>query len=162
MSLAAAVAERGFAVEPFEQVDNGRFVVAQRVGNLVYTSGQVSTWDGKEVKGRVGSELTLEQGQEAALFCTLNCLRAIRTVVPSLDEIRRFVKVLGMVNVAPGFDDTTHVIDGCSTFLRETFGDHGRHARSAVGMTLPYGWAVEIEMVVEAVSPGGLSCDSDR
>jgi enamine deaminase RidA (YjgF/YER057c/UK114 family) len=148
MSLSAALAERGYVLEPFDELDNGRFVMAQRVGNLVYTSGQVSTWDGREVKGRVGSDLTLEEGREAALFCALNCLRAISTVVP-LDEVRQFVKVLGMVNVAPGFDDTTRVIDGCSVFLRETFGDLGRHARSAVGMTLPYNWAVEIEMIVE-------------
>lgn len=153
MRLTQALADRGFTIEPFQHLDNGRFVLAQRTGPLVYTAGQVSTWDGKDVKGRVGSDLTLEQAQEAALFCTLNCLRAIRTVVPSLDEIRTFVKVLGMVNVAPGFDDTTRVIDGCSTFLRDTFGDLGQHARSAVGMTLPYGWAVEIEMIVEVESP---------
>lgn len=149
MSIVEALAQKGFAIEPFETPDNGRFVLARRVGDLVYTSGQISSWEDKELKGRVGDDLTLEEAQEAALYCTLNCLRAIRTVVPSLDELRSFVKVLGMVNVAPGFNDTTRVIDGCSTFLRETFGDLGQHARSAVGMTLPYGWAVEIEMIVE-------------
>jgi enamine deaminase RidA (YjgF/YER057c/UK114 family) len=149
MSLTAALAEQGYTIEPFEELDNGRFVLARRVGSLVYTSGQVSSWEGREIKGRVGSDLTLEEGSAAARFCALNCLRAIRTVVPSLDEVHQFVKVLGMVNVAPGFDDTTRVIDGCSVFLRETFGDLGSHARSAVGMTLPYNWAVEIEMIVE-------------
>jgi enamine deaminase RidA (YjgF/YER057c/UK114 family) len=148
MGITDALAGRGFAIEPFDEVDNGRFVVAQRIGGLVYTSGQVSTWEGKELKGHVGGDLTLEEGREAALFCTLNALRAIRTVVPSLDAIQQFVKVLGMVNVAPGFNDTTRVIDGCSTFLRDVFGDVGRHARSAVGMQLPYDWAVEIELIV--------------
>lgn len=115
----------------------------------VYTSGSTSGWDGREFKGKVGADLTVEQGYEAARFAALNCLRAVKTVTGTLDRVKRVVKVFGMVNVAPGFDKTPDVIHGCSDLLIEVFGDAGRHARSAVGVTLPYNWAVEIEMVVE-------------
>ena len=148
MSFEQKVKEMGYIIEPVD-LDTGKFVQAVRTGNLVYTSGQVSSWGGKAVKGKVGQDLTLEQGYEAARFCALNNLRAIKTVSGSLDNILRVVKVLGMVNAAPGFDDTPGVINGCSDFIREVFGNAGHHSRSAVGMTLPVGWAVEIEMVVE-------------
>lgn len=148
MSYERKLAELGYAIEPVE-LDTGKYVQAVRVGNLVYTSGQIPSWQGRQIKGKVGAELSAEQGYEAARLCALNALRAIKTVAGSLDNVARFVKVLGMVNVAVGFDDTSGVIHGCSDFLREVFGEAGHHARSAVGMTLPAGWAVEIEMIVE-------------
>ena len=80
---------------------------------------------------------------------SLRCLRAVKSRIGSLDDIVRIVKVLGTVNVAPGFDDTPSVIHGCSDFLREVFGPAGYHARSAVSMTIPENFAVEVEMVVE-------------
>lgn len=147
MSYEAKLKSMGLDVAPVE-LAFGKFVQAVRVGNLVFTSGQVSAWGDKTIKGKVGGDLTPEQGYEAARYCTLNCLRAIKALT-SLDNIVQVVKVLGMVNVAPGFDGTPSVINGCSDFLREVFGDAGKHARSAVGMTLPLNFAVEIEMVVE-------------
>jgi enamine deaminase RidA (YjgF/YER057c/UK114 family) len=140
----------GYVVEP-AQLDNGKFVQATKVDNLVFTSGQVPSWGGKSIKGKIGGDLTVEQGYEAAKLCALNNLRAIRAVVASLDNIVRFVKVFGMVNVAPGFENTPAVINGCSEFIREVFGEAGHHSRSAVGMTIPLNWAVEIEMVVEVM-----------
>jgi enamine deaminase RidA (YjgF/YER057c/UK114 family) len=148
MSYEAKLKEMGYTIEP-TQLDNGKFVQAVRSGNLIFTSGQVSSWQGKEIKGKVGRDLTVEQGYEAARMSALNALRAIKTVAGSLDKVVRIVKVLGMVNVAPDFDNTPGVIHGCSDFLRELFGEAGFHARSAVGMTIPFNFAVEIEMVVE-------------
>ena len=154
MSYEAKLTSMGYKIEPADPLDNGRFVAAVRIGDLVFTSGQVSVWGDKVVKGKVGADVSLEQAIEAARFCTLNNLRAVKAVVGSLDHIVRVVKVLGMVNVAPGFDETPAVIHGCSDFLREVVGDAGRHARSAVGMTLPLNYAVEIEAIFE-VRGGG-------
>ncbi|MCA9982854.1 MAG: RidA family protein [Anaerolineales bacterium] len=148
MSYEAKLKAMGYEIEP-AVMDNGKFLAAVRTGNLVYTSGQVSGWGGKDIKGKVGADLTVEQGYEAAKFSALNCLRAVKAVTGSVDSIVRIVKVLGMVNVGPGFDDTPGCIHGCSDLLREVFGPAGHHARSAVGMTIPFNWAVEIEMVVE-------------
>lgn len=131
------------------ELNTGRFQRAVRAGNLVYTSGQVSAWEEREIKGKLGRDLSIEQGYEAARLCTLNCLRAVKTVVGSLDAVTRVVKVFGMVNVAPDFDSTPDVIHGCSDLLLEVFGEAGRHARSAVGMTIPYNYAVEVELIVE-------------
>ncbi|MBU6335741.1 MAG: RidA family protein [Chloroflexi bacterium] len=148
MSYEARLSALGYIVEPVA-LDAGRLVHAVRSGNLVFTSGQVSRWGDDEIRGRLGAELTVEQGYAAARMSALNCLRAVKAVTGSLDAVRRIVKVLGMVNVAPGFVDTPGVIHGCSDLLIEVFGDAGRHARSAVGMTLPLNYAVEIEMIVE-------------
>lgn len=148
MSYETKLAEMGYTIEPIE-MDNGKFVQAVQTGNLIFTAGNVSRWSNEEMKGKVGSDLTVEQGYEGAKFAALNCLRAIKTVTGSLENVTRFVKVLGMVNVAPGFNNTPGVIHGCSDLIREVFGEVGYHARSAVGMTLPFDYAVEIEMVVE-------------
>ena len=148
MSFEAKLRELGYTVEPIE-LNAGRLMHAVRTGNLIYTSGQVSRWGDREIKGKVGRDLSLEEGYEAARFSALNCLSAVKALAGSLDNVVRFVKVLGMVNVAPEFDNTPGVIHGCSDLLIQVFGDAGRHARSAVGMTLPLNFAVEIEMVVE-------------
>lgn len=148
MSYETKLKEMGYTIEPV-QLDNGKFVQAVRTGNLIFTSGQVSRWGDKELKGKVGRDLSVEEGYEAARMAALNALRAIKTVAGSLDNVVRFIKVLGMVNVAPDFDNTPGVIHGCSDLLRAVFGEVGYHARSAVGMTIPFNYAVEIEMVVE-------------
>jgi len=83
---------------------------------------------------------------------TLNALQAVHTLV-GLDNVVRIVKVLGMVNVAPGFDNTPAVIHGCSDLLLEVFGDAGRHARSAVGMVIPFAFATEVELIVQVAHP---------
>lgn len=99
------------------------------------------------VRGKVGGDLTLEQGRAAARTTALSILATLHAELGDLDRIERFIKVFGMVNVAPGFDQTPAVIDGCSDLLVEVFGDAGRHTRSAVGLAeLPFGIAVEIEL----------------
>jgi enamine deaminase RidA (YjgF/YER057c/UK114 family) len=148
MSYEAALREMGYDLKPVD-LDNGKFLLAVQTGNLIYTAGCVPVWDGTVIKGKVGDDLTVEEGYQAARLCTLNCLAAIKTVSGSLDRISRIVKVFGMVNVAPGFDDTPGVIHGCSDLLREVFGEVGHHARSAIGLTVPFNFAVEIEMIVE-------------
>lgn len=119
-------------------------------GNLLFLSGNGPTWDGRTWSGQLGREYTVEQGYEAARFCALNLLSAARTALGTLDRVRRVVKVLGMVNSAPGFVQQPQVINGCSDLLVELFGQNGRHARSAVGMAaLPSNIPVEIEMILE-------------
>ena len=148
MSYEAKLKELGYDVQPVD-LNTGRFLHAVRTGNLIYTSGQVSAWDGVEVRGKLGQDLTVDAGYEAARMSALNALAAVKTLSGSLDNVTRVVKVLGMVNVGPDFNDTPGVIHGCSDLLLEVFGDAGRHARSAVGMTIPFDFAVEVEMVVE-------------
>lgn len=143
MSYEAKLRELGHTVEPVE-LNAGKIMLAVRTGNLIYTSGQVSRWGGQGIEGKLGADLTVEQGYTAALYSALGCLAAVKTLAGSLDNVVRIVKVLGMVNVAPGFDNTPGVIHGCSDLLLEVFGEAGRHARSAVGMTIPNNYAVEI------------------
>lgn len=139
----------GYVLEPIA-LDNGKFVHAVRTGKLVYTSGQLPQWGDKTWKGKVGADVTLEEAQMAARICVLNALRAVKAVAGSLEDIKRIVKIFGMVNVAPGFDATPAVMNGASEFLREIFpGEAGLHSRSAVGMVLPLNFAVELEMIVE-------------
>ena len=100
------------------------------------------------VRGKVGSDLTLEEGRDAARLTGLSILATLNDELGDLDRIERIVKVFGMVNVAPGFNQTPAVIDGCSDLLVEVFGDAGRHTRSAVGLAeLPFDIAVEIELI---------------
>jgi enamine deaminase RidA (YjgF/YER057c/UK114 family) len=148
MSYEARLTAMGYTIEPIE-LNAGKLMLAVRSGNLIFTSGQVPNWEGQTVMGKVGQDLSVEQGYAAARLCTLNCLRAVKTLAGSLDAVTRIVKVLGMVNVAPDFNNTPAVIHGCSDLLLEVFGEAGRHARSAVGMTIPLNYAVEVEMVVE-------------
>jgi enamine deaminase RidA (YjgF/YER057c/UK114 family) len=148
MSAEAKLRTLGYLVEPVE-LNAGRLMLARRSGKLIYTSGQVPNWEGRSIKGKLGRDLSVEQGYEAAQLATLNCLRAIKTLAGSLDDVAQVVKVFGMVNVAPDFDDTPAVIHGCSDLLIEVFGEAGRHARSAIGLTVPHNYAVEIELIVE-------------
>ena len=100
------------------------------------------------VRGKVGSDLTLEQGREAARITGLSILATMQAELGSLDRVERLIKVFGMVNVAPGFNRTPAVIDGCSDLMVEVFGEAGRHTRSAVGLAeLPFDIAVEIELI---------------
>jgi enamine deaminase RidA (YjgF/YER057c/UK114 family) len=140
--------ELGYTLEPVE-LNAGKLMLAVRSGNLIFTSGQVSRMGEREIKGKLGADLSVEEGYEAARICTLGCLSAVKALAGSLDNVVRVVKILGMVNVAPGFDNTPGVIHGCSDLLIDVFGDAGRHARSAVGMTIPLNYAVEIEMIAE-------------
>ena len=127
------------------------YVRAVRAGNLVFLSGHgPARAEGGFVSGKVGGELTLEQGQEAARLTAISLLSSLRAEIGDLDKVVRVVRVFGMVNCGPDFKDHSLVINGCSDLLVAVFGEQGRHARAAVGMTsLPMGLAVEIEMVVE-------------
>ena len=122
MSFEAKLQEMGYTLKPIE-LNAGRLMLAVRTGNLVYTSGQVPNRDGRAIKGKVGQDVSVEEGYEAAKLATLNCLELIRTVVGSLDNVVRIVKVFGMVNVGPDFNDTPAVVHGCSDLLIELFGE---------------------------------------
>lgn len=126
------------------------YVPAVRVGDLVFTSGQIPLRDGRVVyAGKVGADLTVEQGYEAARLCALNGLAVVRALVGGLHRVRQVVRVVGYVNSAPGFTGQPQVLNGASELLVAVFGEAGRHARSAVGVSeLPLGSAVEVELVV--------------
>jgi len=126
------------------------YVPARRVGDLITTSGQVAVKDGEFLHiGRVGAEVTLEQGRECARLCALNCLAAVKGVLGSLDDVAEVVELRGFVNSAPDFFGQPEVIDAASELMLELFGEDGRHARSAVGASpLPRNVPVELEMVV--------------
>jgi enamine deaminase RidA (YjgF/YER057c/UK114 family) len=114
---------------------------------IVHVGGHGPVAGTDVVRGKVGGELSLEQGRAAARTTALSILATLQAELGDLDRIERFIKVFGMVNVAPGFDQTPAVIDGCSDLLVEVFGAAGRHTRSAVGLAeLPFGIAVEIEL----------------
>ena len=129
----------------------GTYVTVARSGTLLFLSGHGPVRDGRVVyQGKVGRDLTIEQGQAAARLTGLNLLATVRDNLGSLDRVRRVVKVLGMVQCADDFTEHPKVINGFSDLMVEVFGDAGRHARSAVGMgSLPFGIAVEIEMILE-------------
>ena len=129
----------------------GAYVPAVRTGNLVFLSGAGPIGDGEIVTGKVGGpDVDLDRAVHAARLVGLQLLAALRWELDSLDKVTRIVKLLGMVNCAPGFNNTPAVIDGCSQLLLDVFGDAGKHARSAVGQAeLPFDISVEIEMVVE-------------
>lgn len=124
----------------------GKLAPAVRTGNLVYTSGATS-----RITGKVGGEVTVEQGYEAARQAILGCLGSVEWLIGDLDKVTRVVKLLGMVNCAEGFSNTPAVIHGATDTLIEIFGQEiGWHARSAIGVyQLPGDAAVEIELIVE-------------
>ena len=127
------------------------YVNAVKVGNLLYLSGRgPSKADGTYITGKLGKDLTIEQGYEAARLTAINHLSVLKTELGSLNKVKRVVKVLGMVNCTEDFKDQPKVMNGYSDLMVEIFGDKGKHARSAVGMyALPLGMAVEVEIIVE-------------
>jgi enamine deaminase RidA (YjgF/YER057c/UK114 family) len=126
------------------------YLPAKRTGNLVYTSGQLPMESGKLVgSGKVGAEVTPEEGKALARLCALNALAAVHSLV-GIDSVTQVVKVVGFVASAPGFNGQPGVINGASDLLGEVFGDDGTHARSAVGVAeLPLDAPVEVELIVE-------------
>ena len=143
------LAELGITL-PAARPPMANYVPARRVGTLVYTAGQVSGTAEREIKGKLGAELSVEQGREAARISALNCLAALLTVVDSLDRVQQLVRVGVFVNSAAGFNQQPLVANGASDLFVEVFGDAGRHARTAVGVNeLPAGFAVEVELVAE-------------
>ncbi|GAC1328217.1 MAG: RidA family protein [Chloroflexota bacterium] len=137
---------------PQPRAPMANYVPARRIGNLVYTAGQVSGNPDREYKGKLGAELSIEQGREAARVCALNCLAAVLTVTDSLDAIKSLVRVGAFVNSAAGFDQQPAVANGASDLFVEIFGEAGRHARTAIGVNeLPAGFSVEIDLVAELI-----------
>src|ERR1700752_2776624 len=126
------------------------YVPAVRSGNLVYTSGQLPMQSGKlAATGKLGADVTPEDGKELARICALNALAAVDLLV-GIDAVTQVVKVVGFVASATGFNGQPGVINGASDLLAEVFGDRGAHARSAVGVSeLPLDAPVEVELVVE-------------
>ena len=127
------------------------YVRAVRTGNLVYLAGHgPSKADGSLITGKLGKDMTIEQGYEAAKQTGISLLSSLKAEIGDLSKVKRFVKVLGMVNCTPDFTDQPKVINGFSDLMVSIYGEKGKHARSAVGMmSLPNGMAVEIEMIVE-------------
>jgi enamine deaminase RidA (YjgF/YER057c/UK114 family) len=128
------------------------YVNAVRTGNLLYLAGKGprSGKDGRRPQGKVGRDYTVEEAYQHARTVGLDLLAVMRQELGSLDKVKRVVKVLGMVNASPEFEDHPKVINGCSDLFVQVLGDKGKHARSAVGMgSLPMGIPVEIEVIVE-------------
>jgi enamine deaminase RidA (YjgF/YER057c/UK114 family) len=155
MSVEDRIIELGYRLgEPPEPL--GQYVRCVVSGGFAFTAGH-GPFDeaGKvSVRGQVGGDLSVDQGQQAARLSVLACLASLKSALGSLDNIERIVKLLGFVNCAPGFTDTSAVMNGASELLLDAFGASGVHARAAIGTTvLPGGIPVEIELVAR-VAPG--------
>lgn len=149
MTVTARLAELGIEL-PDVVAPLAAYVPAVRTGNLVYTAGQLPIQAGELLAtGKVGAEISPEQGNELARVCGLNALAAVHALV-GIDSVVRIVKVTGFVASAPGFSGQPGVVNGASELFGETFGEAGAHARSAVGVSeLPRNAPVEVEIIVE-------------
>ncbi len=136
-------------ITPTKPIAN--YVKAVIVGNLVYLSGHgPDKPEGGMLAGKVGAELTLEQAKVAARMVGISLISTLKAEIGDLNKVKRIVKLLGMVNSIPTFEQHPQVINGCSDLLVEVFGENGKHARSAIGVgSLPMNIPVEIEMIVE-------------
>ena len=150
MSAETKLKEMGIEL-PAARKPVGNYVPAVRTGNLVFLSGHGPLREDETlIRGKVGADLTLEEGYEAARRVAIGLLGSLKAEIGDLNKVRRVVKLLGMVNCTPDFGEQPKVINGASDLLVDVFGDSGKHARSAVGMNaLPMNIAVEIEMIVE-------------
>ncbi len=135
------------------KVDYSRFIFEPGVqaDNLLFISGQCPEIDGKmQYTGRLGEEIDIDTGKKAARLAALNCLAEIEHVLGSLDRVEKFIRVMGYIRSANGFGEQPFVLNGASELLIEIFGDKGKHARAALGVSeLPFGAPVEIEMIVQ-------------
>ena len=134
---------------PFRTMTN--YVNGVQAGNLIFLAGKGPKYaDGQELRGKVGSDITIEEAYAGARQTAINQMAVLKVMLGDLNRVKRIVKVLGMVNCDPDFVDQPKVINGFSDLMVEVFGDKGKHARAAVGMaSLPRGQSVEIELVVE-------------
>ncbi len=148
MSIEQRLNELGLQLpEPAAPV--AAYVPAVEAGGLLYISGQVSQRDGQRITGRLGEDLDLEAGRDAARSCGIMLLAQMKAALGSLDRVVRVVKLGVFVNSTSDFTDQPKVADGCSLLMAEVIGEAGRHARSAVGVpSLPLGVAVEVDAVV--------------
>ena len=149
MTVSDRLAELGIELPEVAQ-PLAAYVPAVRTGNLVYTSGQLPMQGGQlPAEGKVGGEVSAEDGKALARICGLNALAAVHALV-GIDSVVRIVKVVGFVASAPGFNGQPAVINGASELMGEVFGPAGAHARSAVGVSeLPLNAPVEVELIVE-------------
>ena len=153
MSYEAKLKELGLTLpDPPKPVAN--YVPVVRVGELLFLSGVLPSRDGQLIMtGKLGQELTIEQGKEASRVAVLNGLSIIRHAAGSLDRVKQIVKMVGHIASAQGFTDQPQVLNGASDLLVSLFGDAGRHARVAVGAAeLPRQAPVEIELIVQLLS----------
>ena len=152
MEIEKKLNELGYELPAHRRSSVGNFVPAVSTGNLVYLSGTGPglPQGGLLHVGKLGADLTIEQVYDCARQTMLNLLSNLKAEIGDLDNVKRIVKLLCMINSAPDFGDTPSVANGASDLLISLYGEAGRHARSAVGMaTLPGGMPVEIEMIVE-------------
>jgi enamine deaminase RidA (YjgF/YER057c/UK114 family) len=136
---------------PVPPAPAGSYVPVVVSGNLAFVAGQIPTETGQvKFKGKLGRDVSIESGQQAARLCTVNALAQLKSSLGSLDRIKRFVKVTGFVNCDPSFADQPKVVNGASDLLVQIFGEKGKHARAAVGVSsLPLDSAVEVEFICE-------------
>jgi len=127
------------------------YVNAVRTGNLIFLAGKgPRKANGENITGKLGADLTIEEGYEAARITGINQLSVLKAELGNLNKVKRIVKVKGMVNCTPEFKDQPKVVNGYSDLMVAVFGDKGKHARAAVGMgSLPSNIAIEVEMIVE-------------
>ena len=127
------------------------YVNGVRAGNLIFLAGKGPKYpDGSELTGKLGQEVTIEQGYDGARMTAINQMAVLKSMLGDLKKVKRVVKVLGMVNSHPSFVDQPKVVNGFSDLIVDVFGERGKHARAAVGLaSLPRGQSVEIELVVE-------------
>ena len=152
MGADARLKELGIVLPPLPK-PVANYVPYRLAGNILYLSGQGPRENGVSLVGKLGADITLEEGYRRARIVGLGLLSATRDALGSLDRVDYIVKLLGMVNATPEFNDSPKVINGCSDLFVEVFGEAGRHARSAVGnVMLPHQISVEIEGIV-AVKP---------
>jgi enamine deaminase RidA (YjgF/YER057c/UK114 family) len=148
MSIQQRLAELGIELPP-AAAPVAAYVPVTVAGNLAHVSGQLPFVEGSLVTGRLGEDVSLEQGMAAARACGLMILAQLHASLGSLDRVERIVKLGAFVNSAAGFTDQPKVANGASELMAEVFGDAGRHARSAVGVpVLPLGAAVEVDAIV--------------
>ncbi len=129
----------------------GSYVPVVITHNFAFIAGQIPTEGGQvKFRGKVGKDISIEAGQQAARLCTINALAQLKSALGSLDKVKRVVKVTGFVSCDSSFTDQPKVINGASNLLVQVFGENGRHARAAVGVSsLPLDSAVEVEFIAE-------------
>lgn len=143
----------GIDLQAYNTKSTSKIESTTRSGNLVYTSGKVPVLpNGEKVTGKLGQDLTIEQGYKAARLVAISHLVALKAEIGNLNKVVKIIKVLGLVNATPNFTNHPKVINGYTDLMIEIFGERGKHARTAVGMaSLPSNFACEIEAIIEVI-----------
>ncbi len=151
MDVERALKEKYGLELPIPPSPAGLYTPVVQTGNLVYISGQACTVDGKPVfTGKLGSDMTIEQGQEAARIATINCLSLLKAYLKDFSRVKKIVQLIGYVKSAEGFVDQPKVMNGASQLLLDVFGERGAHSRLALGTNeLPGGASVELYFIAE-------------